>query len=118
MKKIMSFFALLLIFIACTPQSVVQNYLDTIVQGKNGGEYLVEDPKNEPSWIVTKSGEVLNKAVLDDSIISDFKVMGYEILNTSGNVVSARIIFASKAGTDLPKTFKFQVESGKITRIW
>jgi len=118
MKTIMVFVSVILLFVSCTPQGVVENYLNNLIQDKGGDEYLIEDPDGREAIFVTKSGEFKNIYVLDDSVISKYEIRGYEILNASGSVISAKIIFGSKAGTDLPKTFKFEVDEGKITRIW
>ena len=110
--------ATLLLFLSCTPQNIVQKYLDALVQGEDQDLFLVEVADGKKAIFVTATGQVQNKEVLDDSMIAGYEIRGYKVLNSSGNVVSVSIIFASKAGTDLSKTFKFHVKQGKITRIW
>ena len=80
-----------------TPEGVVTDYLDAVVSGEPTGDYLSD-------WEV---GNPVERKI----------VRGYELMNSSGDVVSATVIFQSKANTDLPKTLRFTVEEGKIAQI-
>ena len=111
--------ATLLLFLSCTPQNIVQKYLDALVQGLNREEFLARIQSKQVVYVDGKSEtRIRSVKILDDSMIAGYEIRGYKVLNSSGNVVSVSIIFASKAGTDLSKTFKFHVKQGKITRIW
>jgi hypothetical protein len=85
-------------YLSSDPSRVVTAYLDARVDGTSGDEYLVHP-------------------IIDDQAVEKFFVRGYEVKSVSGSTVSARVIFKSRAGTDLPQTLRFKVKDGKITSI-
>lgn len=80
-----------------SPEGVVTDFLDAAVSDAPTGK-LVKD---------YETGARVTGSV----------VRGYEVKNTFGDVVSATVIFASLAGTDLPKTLRFTVKDLVIVQI-
>lgn len=83
-------------------KETVSKFMDLILEGKNqmALDYIWEEG-------------------LDDTyLITWYVVRAYQIQNvTEGGVVTVDITFASQAGTDLHKTYKFIVKNGKIVSI-
>lgn len=82
------------------PTNVVEAYLDAVVSGERATKFL--GPGGHQGHVRQIDGMI---------------VRGFEIKNTSGNVVSATVTYESRAGTDLPKTLRFTVEGGQIVDI-
>jgi|GEM_PF-3266227 len=80
-----------------SPDDVVSGFLDAVISEDTTVDYV-------------KDSEVRME-------VTTKVVRGYEIKNVSGDVVSATVIFESRAGTDLPKTLRFTVQDGTIVEI-
>ena len=80
-----------------TADDVVSGFLDAVISDGPTVEYI-------------KDSDVRMR-------VTTKVVRGYEVKNVSGDVVSATVIFESRAGTDLPKTLRFTVEDGLIVDI-
>lgn len=106
----------ILILFACSNGSekskkVVINYLESII-----GDTLEKTVLSNGEIEYDTSMYVSNKYI-DYKKILGFQVIGYEIVNVSENLVSAKITFRSKAKTDIYRTHSFKIGNGIIVAI-